>query len=124
VSSFADATGPSTIATPAPTTSVVAVPSTTVPTGIRVITGPVVSIPTGPVQVQLTLNGTQITDVTTLQMPEAFVLSHALSALAAPILRAEALIAQNAVIDTVSGATLTSKAYAASLQAALDQARH
>jgi hypothetical protein len=120
----ADATGPSTIATPAPTTTIPPPPVSTVPTGIRVIAGPVVSIPTGPVQVQLTLNGIQIADVTTLQMPEAFVLSHALSALAAPILRAETLIAQNAVIDTVSGATLTSKAYAESLQAALDQARH
>jgi uncharacterized protein with FMN-binding domain len=40
----------------------------------------------------------------------------------APILRQEALQAKSAAIDTVSGATYTSDAYAQSLQAALDQA--
>ena len=41
---------------------------------------------------------------------------------AAPILREEALQANSANIDTVSGATYTSLAYAQSLQAALDSA--
>ena len=40
----------------------------------------------------------------------------------APVLRSEALAAQGAQIDTVSGATYTSDAYAQSLQAALAQA--
>ena len=40
----------------------------------------------------------------------------------APILRTQALAAQSAAIDGVSGATYTSRAYAASLQGALDQA--
>jgi len=35
-------------------------------------------------------------------------------------LREEALQSQNAKIDTVSGATITSQAYAQSLQAAID----
>ena len=46
-----------------------------------------------------------------------------ISSIAAPILRREALAAQSASIDTVSGATYTSEAYAQSLQAALDSAR-
>jgi uncharacterized protein with FMN-binding domain len=90
---------------------------------VQVIAGPVVSIPTGPVQVRVTLQGSQLTDVVPLQMPAAFEISQALTAVAAPVLRAEALIAQNGAIDTVSGATLTSRAYAQSLQAALDMAR-
>ena len=40
----------------------------------------------------------------------------------APILHDEALQAQSAQIDTVSGATYTSEGYVASLQSALDQA--
>jgi hypothetical protein len=98
-------------------------PTIAAPPTVQVITGPVVSIPSGPVQVQVTLNGAHITDVVPVQMPDAFMISQSLSAVAAPVLRAETLIAQNAAIDTVSGATLTSKAYAQSLQAALDMAR-
>ena len=40
------------------------------------------------------------------------------------MLRSEALTAQSAQIDLVSGATYTSDAYAQSLQSALDQAAH
>ena len=42
---------------------------------------------------------------------------------AEPILREEALTAQSASIDLLSGATFTSEAYAESLQSALDQVR-
>ncbi len=45
-----------------------------------------------------------------------------ISQYAAPVLRSEALQAQSAQIDLVSGATYTSDGYAQSLQAALDQA--
>jgi uncharacterized protein with FMN-binding domain len=50
-------------------------------------------------------------------------MSKAISDVVAPALQAEALAAQGASIDTISGATLTSEAYAESLQAALDRAR-
>jgi uncharacterized protein with FMN-binding domain len=40
------------------------------------------------------------------------------------MLQSEALTAQSAQIDLISGATYTSDAYAQSLQAALDQAAH
>ena len=45
-----------------------------------------------------------------------------ISQVAAPILHDEALRAQSAKIDLVSGATYTSDAYTQSLQAAIDQA--
>ena len=48
--------------------------------------------------------------------------SAALSREAQPILRKEALQAQSADIDVVSGATVTSESYIVSLQGALDRA--
>ena len=65
--------------------------------------------------------GGQITDVAALQLPSGG-RSGRISRAVEPILREEALQAQSANIDTVSGATYTSLAYAQSLQAALDQA--
>ena len=47
----------------------------------------------------------------------------AINAAATPVLRQEALQAQSATIDTVSGATYTSTGYVQSLQSAIDQAR-
>jgi uncharacterized protein with FMN-binding domain len=40
-----------------------------------------------------------------------------------PALRREAIQAQNAQVDIISGATLTSEAFIQSLQSALDQAK-
>jgi len=45
-----------------------------------------------------------------------------INARATPILAQEVIAAQSAQIDTVSGATYTSEAYAQSVQAAIDQA--
>jgi uncharacterized protein with FMN-binding domain len=69
----------------------------------------------GTVQVQLVFTGDKITDVQLLQEPDS---GRGIAAL--PTLREEALRAQSANIDTVSGATQTSESYAKSLQAALD----
>jgi uncharacterized protein with FMN-binding domain len=77
----------------------------------------------GDVQIELTIAGGVITDVTALQLPSGDGHSDRISQEAAPILRSEALTAQDAQIDILSGATYTSTAYAESLQAALDQAR-
>ncbi len=84
--------------------------------------GPVVQIPFGNVQVQVTIQGGRIVDVQPLQMPTAHMLSQQIAAYAAPILRQEVLQAQSAQINLISGATYTSEAYAQSLQGALDQA--
>ncbi|MGZ6312192.1 MAG: FMN-binding protein [Candidatus Limnocylindrales bacterium] len=85
-------------------------------------TGQVASTQFGPVQVQVTLANGRITDVTALQLPSDHRRSQQISSYAEPILRSEALQAQSAQIDLVSGATYTSEAYAQSLQSALDQA--
>ena len=90
-------------------------------TGARTVTGPTVETRFGPVQVQVTLNGHQITDVTALQLPVGG-RSGAISNYVDPVLRSEALQAQGPNIDGVSGATYTSLAYAQSLQAALNSA--
>jgi len=76
----------------------------------------------GPIQVQVTLQSGKIVDVVELQVPNDRRRSIAINNAAGPILREEVLQAQSANIDTVSGATVTSDAYAQSLQAALDQA--
>ena len=65
--------------------------------------------------------GGKVSDVVALQLPTGR-RSGQISHSAEPILHDEALQAQSAKIDLVSGATYTSDAYAQSLQAALDQA--
>lgn len=75
----------------------------------------------GPVQVSVTFTGTQIVDVQTLQAPSDHHESAQISERSTPILAQEVLAAQSAAIDTVSGATYTSEAYAESVQSAIDQ---
>ena len=85
------------------------------------LTGAVISTRYGDVEVQVTIVSGKITAVTAIELPNGG-RSGQISAAAGPILATEALTAQSANIDIVSGATYTSDAYAQSLQAALDQA--
>ena len=85
------------------------------------LTGDLVRTRFGDVQVQITLKNGKITDVLALQLP-THGRSGSISQAVEPMLHDEALQAQNARIDIVSGATYTSEAYAESLQSALDQA--
>ena len=89
----------------------------------RTITGALVETPYGQVQVRISLLGRRITNVTALHLTDSSSTSVEISAGAEPTLRSEALSAQSATIDLVSGATYTSEGYKASLQAALDAAR-
>jgi len=75
------------------------------------------------VQVEAILRNGRLVDVRPLMLPNADARSRQLSAMAAPILRREAIASGTADIDTVTGATYTSGAYAQSLQAALDSRR-
>lgn len=84
----------------------------------KTVAGPAVNTSEGTVQVQVTLQGKKITDVKALRAPNSEPTRMAL-----PILKQEALKAQSADIDTVSGATATSTGYKQSLQAALDGAQ-
>lgn len=75
----------------------------------------------GPVQVEIVVSAGTITDVKALQLTDQGGRSVEISNYAAPILRTEALSAQSANIQSVSGATYTSQGYITSLQAALDK---
>lgn len=86
-------------------------------------TGTAVSTRYGTVQVQVTISGGTFGDVTALHLTDDDGRSVQISARAAPVLAQEAVAAQSASIDTVSGATYTSDGYLQSLQSALDQAR-
>ena len=76
----------------------------------------------GDVQVQVTISGGAITDVTALHLTDHDGRSVSISNRAEPILRDEVLQAQSSSVSLVSGATYTSAAYLQSLQAALDAA--
>lgn len=101
-------------------------PATTAPSGGSGASGTYTGIAAetryGPVQVQVTVSGGKLTDVQALQLTNRDGRSVAISQQAAPILRQEALQAQSATIQAVSGATYTSEGYTTSLQSALDQA--
>lgn len=85
-------------------------------------TGSVISTSYGPVQVAVTLSHGRITAVKALRTPSDRPRSQQIAADAVPRLTQEALSAQSAHIDAVSGATYTSEGYARSLQSALDSA--
>ena len=85
-------------------------------------TGSAVGTRFGDVQVQVTISGGSIADVTALQLTDHDRRSVMISNQAAPILRDEVLQAQAVSVSMVGGATYTSAAYLKSLQAALDQA--
>ena len=123
---------PSPRATPAPTRTTQPVgraTSTPVPsaalsvTGGTPFTGVVVQTQFGPVQVQVAVSGGKLLDVAALQLPSDRSRSARISQYSAPILRSEAIQAQSARVDIVSGATYTSRAYALSLDSALKRSQ-
>lgn len=90
-------------------------------TGTKTVTGSTISTRYGDIAVQITVTNGQITDVQAAALP-TYGHSGEISNYVAPILASEALRAQSAKIDIISGATYTSRAYAKSLQSAIDQA--
>lgn len=91
-------------------------------TGGSTVAGNAVDTRFGPVQVQITVAGGKITASDVLQVPMRDRRDQMINSSAVPILNREAVSAQNAKIDTVSGATYTSDGYAQSLQSAIDKA--
>jgi uncharacterized protein with FMN-binding domain len=85
-------------------------------------TGTSVSTRFGDVQVQITVSGGQITSADAVAYPTRDGKSKQINAYAVPVLNEEAVSAQSASIDLVSGATYTSNGYTESLQSAIDQA--
>jgi uncharacterized protein with FMN-binding domain len=122
-------TAPSSAAPAAATTNAAATSTSTAPTAAATTladgtyTGATATNEFGPVQVQVTISGGQITDVAAIQTPSDDRKSVSINARATPTLASEVLSAQSANIDTVSGATYTTDSYKHSLQSALDLAR-
>lgn len=77
----------------------------------------------GSVQVQVTVSGGKITNVQFLDYPHDRRTSQEINSQAMPALQAEAIQAQSANVDIVSGATATSEAFIQSLQSALSKAQ-
>jgi uncharacterized protein with FMN-binding domain len=86
------------------------------------ITGDVAQTRWGPVQVQLEVSGSTITNVTILQYPDSNGRDIEIANYSLPQLIQETLDAQGDSISMISGATYTSQGYLQSLQSALDQA--
>ena len=77
----------------------------------------------GNIQVQTTITNGKITSVQFLQFPNDRGTSIAINQQADPLLAQEAIQAQSAQVDIVSGATDSSQAFIQSMQTALDQAK-
>jgi uncharacterized protein with FMN-binding domain len=77
----------------------------------------------GIVQVKAVIQGGKITDVQFVNYPHDRRTSVYINSQAMPWLTQEAIQAQSAQVDIISGATLTSQAFIQSLQSALDSAR-
>lgn len=77
----------------------------------------------GNIQVQAVISGGRITDVVFLQYPNDNSTSQYINSQAMPLLKQEAIAAQNAQVDIISGASATSPAFQASLANALAQAK-
>ena len=119
-----DATGPLAVsAVPAGTGASTTTTSGAVTAGSSsTVTGDTVQTRWGPVQVQISVAAGALTDVTAVRYPTGNSRDQQVNGYALPVLAREALAAQSAQIDHVSGATVTSDGYAKSLQSALDQA--
>lgn len=86
-------------------------------------TGNVVDAYYGPVQVEAVIRNGQLTDVKFLQYPNSHSASVYINQQAMPYLTQEAIQAQSASVNGVSGATFTSQAFVQSLSSALSQAQ-
>ena len=89
----------------------------------QTVTGSTVDTMYGPVQVTVQMTNGEVASVTAAQLPYDNPRSQEISSQAEPILQSEALQAQSAQIDVVSGATYTSEGYASSLQSAIDKVK-
>jgi uncharacterized protein with FMN-binding domain len=86
------------------------------------VTGDSVDTRWGPVQVRITVQNGKITASEAVVYPNGNGRDQMINSYALPILNQEAVQANSAQIDAVSGATVTSDGYQQSLQSAVDQA--
>lgn len=88
-----------------------------------VYTGQVTSTNRGDYQVQVTISGGQLTDITMLTWPKDNPTSEQINADVLPVYTAEALETQSAELTQISGASEAYKGFTGSLQDALVQAQ-
>ncbi|HXR71491.1 FMN-binding protein [Actinocrinis sp.] len=96
--------------------------STPASSATKTVTGDAADTRYGPVQLQVTFSGKKISSINVLEYPTESFRDQQINSYALPILNQEAMSAQSAHIDVVSGATYTSDGYAQSLQSAIDKA--
>jgi len=97
-------------------------PTTTAPAAVRTATGPSVNFNFGVLSVSVTVSGTKLTNVTIGALDDGGnPRSQSIDQQSIPILEQQALQAQSANIQGVSGASYTSSGFQQSLQAALSQ---
>ena len=89
---------------------------------VHAVIGPSTSMRWGPVRVTIIVLGRRITDIK-VTAPTERTRSAIINNRAVPMLRSEALRVQTANVQLISGATMTSKAFVTSLQAAMKQAQ-
>jgi uncharacterized protein with FMN-binding domain len=87
-----------------------------------IYTGTIADAYYGYVQVKTTITGGKIADVQFLDYPHDRNTSRFINSQAMPMLKSEAIKAQSAKVNIISGATDTSKAFRESLTSALSQA--
>ncbi len=102
--------------TPGATTTTT--PTVTTPGG-EIATGPLEQFGYGELAVKVTIKNNKITNLQVVNAQYADPTSSYIESQAGPMLKSQALSAQSANINGVTGATYTSQAYATSLQAAL-----
>ena len=91
-------------------------------TSTQTFTGTAAQTRFGPVQVKITVKNKKITNIEVVEYPSDNPKDQEINSYALPVLNQEAISAQSAQIDSVSGATFTSDGYVSSLQSAIDQA--
>jgi uncharacterized protein with FMN-binding domain len=95
--------------------------TTTVPGAARSAVGADTQFGYGSIAVKVTVRGTRIVAVSVASLSTLESYSQQLAAQAIPYLTSEALAAQSANIQSISGASYTSQGYDQSLQSALSQ---
>lgn len=90
---------------------------------VETYTGDVVETRFGPMQVEITVTDGALTEAVATQYPSDDQKSVQINSYAIPALESATVTAQSASLDLISGATITTNAYAESLQSALDQAQ-
>jgi uncharacterized protein with FMN-binding domain len=107
---------------PPPPTPTTAAPTTTAPATTRAATGSPVNYHLGLISVTATVSGTKLTNVSIASLDDGgSPRSQSIDQQSIPILEQQALQAQSANIQGVSGASYTSAGFQQSLQAALSQ---